>query len=100
MRLLCGGDFLEGLVDGLRGVGLTDGDALDDDAGAIGVEDPLHGLGNAAFDVAAAFADGLVERVVGDHGAHRAFRHFADRFFRLRELEEVELRIADVPATE
>src|SRR3546814_18872919 len=90
------GDLFEGVVDRGRGVGLLDGDALDIDPGAIIVEQLLHHLGDALFDVAAAGADGVVQRYAGHHRAHRAFGDFADGFLGIGDLEQVELRLLDV----
>ena len=52
--LLRRGDLLEGVVDRVGRVGLLDRDALDLDAGAIGIEDPLHASGDLRLDLGAA----------------------------------------------
>src|SRR3546814_14752671 len=65
------GDFLERLVDLARRVDLADRDALDQNAGAILVEQLLHPLLDLRLDFDAPGADRLDEVEIGDRRAHR-----------------------------
>ena len=62
------------------------------------VEDLLHHLLDILLDLATAGADRVVEADARDDGAHRAFGDLADGDFGLGDLEQVESRVADVPA--
>jgi hypothetical protein len=89
--------FLERVVHGGRRIRLLDRHALHLHPGAVIVQQLLHHLRNALLDLASAGADRLVERHAGHDRAHRAFTGFANRLLGILDLEEVELRIADVP---
>src|SRR3546814_962183 len=82
------GDFLERLVDLARRIDLADRDALDQNAGAILVEQLLHPLLDLRLDFDAPRTARLNKVEIGDRRAHRAFGDFQDRTFRNGEVEE------------
>jgi len=61
-------------------------------------ETALHILRGLSFNFGATVAHRVVERDLAHHRAHRALRDFPDGLIRLRNLEQVKFRRANIPA--
>ena len=91
------GHLLERIVDRIGRISLFDCNSLYLHPRMVGIENLLHLLGDLGFNLRPPVAHGIVQSHLTDDRPHCAFRNFADGLVRVRHLEQIEFRGADIP---